>query len=85
MLYSFADGNAASKIDDILIFATGALRVPPLGFLPQPSVVFSKETRFPTANTCANIISLPLGHESYETFKESMDFTILNSPGFGVA
>ena len=83
----YADGNAGCSLQQILIFATGADRVPPLGFAPKPLIQFSDESNYPTANTCANILTLPLANNErcYEWFKNAMDFGILNSPGFGVA
>ena len=81
----FADDNSACSLNEVLIFATGADRIPPLGFFPRPSIAFSQESRYPTAKACANILTLPTAHDSYVSFKESMDFGILNSPGFGVA
>ncbi|KAJ1170684.1 hypothetical protein NDU88_002557 [Pleurodeles waltl] len=80
-----------AKIKDILCFVTGANTVPPLGFNPQPSIEFLhvcsgqvQLSMFPEANTCGNVLRLPLSM-SYEEFKTNMDFGILNSPGFGRA
>ena len=53
---------------------------------PTPSLEFSSSNNFPTGNTCANVITIPLAVGwQYERFKKGMDFAILNSPGFGVA
>ena len=83
----FIANDAFCKLKDILIFATGADQIPPMGFVPTPSVTFDASTRFPMANTCANVLILPLnaGDGNYSTFKEKMDTAILGSPGFGVA
>ena len=53
---------------------------------PRPSLEFSSRNNFPTANTCANVITIPLvvGWQ-YERFEKAINFAILNSPGFGVA
>ena len=83
--FFFSDQNEACTLTDILIFATGAARVPPLGFSPRPGIQFCL-SKFPKANTCANILILPLEYyQNYEQFKESMIFGILNSPAFGYA
>ncbi|XP_076148922.1 G2/M phase-specific E3 ubiquitin-protein ligase-like [Alosa pseudoharengus] len=76
------------KLEGILAFATGADTIPPLGFSPQPSVDFLHELplrqgrQFPTANTCINCLRLPV-LKSFEDFKESMDFALKNTQGFG--
>ena len=75
-------------LPEILIFATGSNEIPPLGFRPKPQIYFWDEAR-PRSNTCANILYLPLHLQkddlSYDLFKEFMDFSILNSPTFGLA
>ena len=70
-------------LENILIFTTGANSVPPMGFYPTPSIRFHKKSFFPEANTCANILSLPLNIGSYETFKYYFCFGITNAVGFG--
>jgi hypothetical protein len=76
------------KLKDILIFATCANEVPPLGFKPSPTIQFWNDVR-PRSNTCGNVLFLPL-HKinvevSYEAFTSFMDDAIMNSPTFGVA
>uniref|UniRef100_A0A3P8S6Z3 HECT domain-containing protein n=1 Tax=Amphiprion percula TaxID=161767 RepID=A0A3P8S6Z3_AMPPE len=68
----------------ILVFFTGCDSIPALGFSPKPSLEFINHSRFPVANTCDNILRIPL-HASYTAFKHDMDFAIRNSPGFGRA
>ena len=74
-------------MQDLLIFATGAARIPPLGLTPKPQIRFTKESDYPIANTCAIILFLPLCRNgcSYDNFKANMDFGILNSRDFGRA
>ena len=44
---------------------------------PTPSLEFSSSNTFPTANTCANVIKIPLAVGwQYERFKKAMDFAI---------
>ncbi|XDV25922.1 hypothetical protein PO909_029748, partial [Leuciscus waleckii] len=71
-------------LEEILIFATGCNSPPALGFTPEPSLEFISGSKFPVANTCENIIRIPL-KDTYEEFKTDMDFGIKNSPGFGMA
>ena len=55
-----------------------------ISILPTPSLEFSSSNTFPTANTCANVVKIPLAVGwQYERFKKAMDFAILNNPGFG--
>ncbi|KAL7395333.1 hypothetical protein ABVT39_014643 [Epinephelus coioides] len=76
-------------LEDVLMFATGADRIPPLGFSVVPSLAFLHEhslrkRKFPEANTCALIMRLPM-HASYEQFSDSMISGIKQSPQFGTA
>ncbi|KAJ8015882.1 hypothetical protein DPEC_G00001140 [Dallia pectoralis] len=79
------------RLEDILVFVTGASQIPPFGFDPMPTISFLHPTvlggtkkRFPEANTCAIILHLPI-HESYEEFSKWMCSGIIQSPIFGVA
>uniref|UniRef100_A0A669EJC0 HECT domain-containing protein n=1 Tax=Oreochromis niloticus TaxID=8128 RepID=A0A669EJC0_ORENI len=72
------------SLEDILVFCTGCDSIPALGFSPKPSLEFVTNCRFPVANTCENILRIPV-HAVYTTFKSDMDFAIRNSPGFGRA
>ncbi len=45
-------------------------------------LMFATGLPFPMANTCSNLLKLPLLN-SYSVFKSQMDFGIQNSPGFG--
>lgn len=77
------EGECSTQLEDILSFVTGANRIPPIGFEPQPSIEFEDDNaKYPVAHTCANVLRLPL-LKTYEEFKPNMDFGILNSPGFG--
>ncbi|XP_051814807.1 G2/M phase-specific E3 ubiquitin-protein ligase-like [Acanthochromis polyacanthus] len=77
-----------SALGKILAFATGASVIPPVGFSPLPSVDFlhdqsiSPGRHLPMANTCINCLKLPL-LDTYEDFRESMDFALSNTQGFG--
>lgn len=89
VLFSPTD-EGSSKLQNILVFATGANEIPPIGFIPAPSIEFlhegseesSSKRMLPMANTCINCLKLPL-LTSYEVFKENMDFALGNTQGFG--
>uniref|UniRef100_A0A8C4THI9 HECT domain-containing protein n=1 Tax=Erpetoichthys calabaricus TaxID=27687 RepID=A0A8C4THI9_ERPCA len=73
------------SLEDLLIFITGSDKIPPLGFCPTPCLEFlHDDSRFPLANTCDNVIRIPL-KQSFSEFKSDMDFGIKNSPEEGSA
>ena len=72
------DGDAQASLAKVLVFVTGANVRPTLGFATTPTTANCIYRRgFPMANTCATILRLPTGLQSYEDFKEKMDFSIL--------
>jgi len=88
----FADGRHRLTLADVLFFATGVKRMPPLGFNPPPTLQFlhDKEangelSRFPKANTCSCCVSLPVLHNTFEQFTADMVFAIGNTQGYGFA
>ena len=70
---------------DILVFATGASSLPPMGFDEQPSITFKKEGgEFPTSSTCTNTLYLPTVHSNnYKAFKYKFVFALTGAVGFG--
>ena len=70
--------------ETVLSFVTGALRPPPCGFNPQPSLSFHCGQQLPRANTCSSTLYLPLPDKlpTFEDFSFKMAFGILNSAGF---
>ena len=66
-------------LTDLLVFATGAATIPPLGFSPQPMMEFlhpgdeeyEAQKDMPTSNTCALILRIPILRD-YEDLKEVM-------------
>ncbi len=73
----------AFTLEDIILFVTGMPYAPPMGFTPRPSVQFTIVSKFPTANTCANVLYLPLLHTTLEELSWHVCFGIQNSGGFG--
>ena len=71
----------------ILAFITGSTYIPPLGFHPQPSIVFKQRelNRKMYVSTCTNTLFFPVSGSllQYSTFQEEFLFCMLNSPGFG--
>ena len=67
-MHIFSDGSEAVELQDVIIFTTGADRIPTLGFSPTPTLNFHKLEglgdescdNFPFGNTCRNIFDLPL-------------------------
>lgn len=70
-------------LSDILKFVTGSPAVPPLGFVPTPSIQFQETSIFPMANTCTNTLHLPLPDASDDEFKYRVLTGIVNAAGFG--
>lgn len=73
--------------NNILAFATGSPTKPPLGFIVPPALGFQTCSPYPRANTCANVIYLPLCTDgpqiSFDKFVYFMTSGILNTAGFG--
>ena len=79
-----AEGRSIN-LNDCLSFFTGAQRLPPTGFNKECTLNFSDVNVYPTASTCALILTLPtLYQDSYETFKGKMLFAFCNHGGFGL-
>ena len=75
-----------SDLGQILSFATGASKVPPMGFPMSPTIHFisgDDPRALPTASTCSLTLGLPLALTDYDNFKERMTMAVLNTVGFG--
>lgn len=72
---------------DVLFFSTGCKEIPQRAATISPAIGFlhDQESKFPIANTCSCLLRLPVGHTSYESFKEDVTFGICNGKGFGTA
>ncbi|CAL8366295.1 unnamed protein product [Boreogadus saida] len=76
-------------LNQLLMFVTGADRVPPLGFPGEPTKLFAHCHGLPGSKHLCNdyiklYIKLPL-HNSFESFSDSMISGIIQSPCFGYA
>ncbi|KAF6727064.1 G2/M phase-specific E3 ubiquitin-protein ligase [Oryzias melastigma] len=52
------ENSSGATLEDILMFATGVPSIPPAGLEPLPQLQFLVDSKFPMANTCANILKL---------------------------
>lgn len=78
-----AEGNIDTKLEDVLIFVTGAGSIPPTGFPVRPCVSFlHHKQKLSTASTCDQALRLPI-YEDYVAFKEAMILSILGNDGLG--
>ena len=70
----------------MLVFLTGADKIPPLGFDKECSVIFlhGPGEKLATANTCDLQLRLPTCHqEDFASFKEALIMSINDNDGFG--
>lgn len=66
-------------LEDILLFVTGSCYIPSIGFDPEPTIKFL-HIRYPIGNRPLNCLELPIT-ETYQQFKNKMEFTIRNTLG----
>ncbi|PKU49508.1 hypothetical protein llap_217 [Limosa lapponica baueri] len=76
-LQDVESGESVVTLEDILLFATGFNSIPPIGFDPEPTIKFL-HGRYPIGNRLLNCLELPIT-ETYEQFKNKMEFTIRNT------
>ena len=69
---------------DVLAFFTGTDTLPPLGLEVGPTLNFSAINVFPTASTCAMILTLLTKYLTYPDFKEKFIYGMTNHGGFGL-
>ncbi len=79
----YKDTSYNISLSDIIQFTTGMPVTPPIGFIPQPSISFTSESQYPLANTCGNMLKLPMKHKTLEEFGYHMCYGITNCAGFG--
>ena len=74
------------QLQHVLMFITGADRVPPLGFNKPITITFydqDGEKRRPWSSTCSLQLHLPRGEEDAEAFNDLMFSALKESCGFG--
>ena len=79
------EATSQVSLSDVLYFMTGSSRIPAAGFNEVPSIIFVNDNCLPVASTCDLSItfSRKYGFLTYEQFREKLDFSIENSPGYG--
>lgn len=72
-LLEVEDGEHPIRLENIMVFASGADTIPVLGFPTHPSLGFIHEhgRRYPEANTCLIKLKLPI-HRNYEEDRKSV-------------
>ena len=70
---------------DVLTFYTGSDKVPPLGFVPAPTLAFNSAAYYPSSSTCSLTLYLPTKYEDYCAFKSRLLYAFKNHGGFGLA
>ena len=80
----FIEGTTECQLEEILIFFSGAEKVPLLGFMKDAALVFlGCDEKLPTASTCSIILRIPTCHSTYEEFAECMFLALKGNDGFG--
>ncbi|XP_067314252.1 uncharacterized protein [Pseudorasbora parva] len=87
-LLEVEEGNVGNvKLEDILIFASGASKIPLAGFQEKPTITFLEPglgRSLPTANTCSVSLNLPMC-TTFNDFSEGMALAIVCAKTFGIA
>ena len=76
LLQDIEEGECNLLLSEILFFITGCRDIPPLGFYSHPLIEFlhepeadGKQSQLPKANTCVNVVHLPVVHTSYSVLR----------------
>ncbi len=57
--------------------------MPFISYSPPPSISYEGQKN-PTANTCSNILNLPIDCDNYLTFKQNLDISFTFVKSFGL-
>ena len=85
-LEGLSECTSSLHLEDLLVFVTGADRVPPMGFEFNPVITFIHDhpSCFPIANTCTPSLHLPVFcSQPYDQFKGAMVEALVGGFGFG--
>ena len=69
-------------LESLLVFFSGADKVPAIGFPRKPELYFI-DGDLATASTCALILRLPLNPRTYDEFKSKITLSINGTDDFG--
>ena len=79
-----AEEGMNCRLEDVVIFFSGADRPPPLVFTMRPTLEFlNQDAILPTASTCSLIMRISICYGNYEDFKSTMVFALDGNDGFG--
>lgn len=78
------DQESKVSLRTVLAFFTGADSIPPLGYT-SALIHFNNTNQYPTASTCAIVLTLPTRHKEYRQFKKQLDVAFTMHGGFGLA
>lgn len=83
-----SSSGLTTTVEDLLVFITGAHKIPPCGFDQELQILFyhayeGTACRLPYASTCSMVLYLPLGLGSYDKFKEVLQRSLKEFGGFG--
>ena len=79
------DETVKLGLGDCLAFFTAAERPPPTGFGKPCTLNFNALNVYPTASTCALVLTLPtMYYDTYHIFRNKMLFAFRNYGGFGL-
>ena len=83
--YVRARDERKASLEDILSFATGLKRIPPMGLKDCIKIEFLHRSPLPKAEACFSIVKLPTVHTNKSVFFSKLDLGIQNSIGhFGL-
>ena len=82
-----SDRESSLKLEDILVFVTGADKISVGGFDDSSYITCMDEVKgpFPMAHTCWYELCLPVVQDTCDCFKKSVEFCIVNAQCFGFA
>lgn len=87
VLHVSTEGDAPCSLEDVMVFFSGASRIPPLGFHPSPTLEFVHDTgaKLATSSTCDLVLRIPtcFGADEFSEFTEWMAMSVLGNDGFG--
>lgn len=83
--YVIKTDDVSLGLEDCLAFFSGANSIPAAGFDDICTLNFSPSNMYPTASTCALVLTLPTRHHgNYAMFREKMLYGFANHGGFGL-
>ena len=69
----------------VMSFFSGADDIPPMGYARDPELNFNPSSKYPTASTCALLLTLPTCYDQYGQFKSALNVAFKMHGGFGLS